>query len=441
MGAVYEATPLNRSDLRIALKILHAEMASMPAVVERFLAEGEVCRRLDHPGILRVHEIGSDLLAPYLVMDLLEGRPLSDWTANLQRLPLTFAVTICAGVLQALDYAHAHSVVHRDLKPENVFLTSSPGGLYKTKLLDFGIAKCIDEAGGARRRTATGVLLGTPGYMSPEQVKGAKSVDHRSDLWAVGVMFYEMVAGAIAFPPDGDDPTNIWGLISAVLIKEPVDLAVYDPQLAPFDAFIRRALSKDAAGRYASAREMSDDLLRIAGSCTHPFDPHSVGANSIARDNALFQVNSQGELPWIPSVHPSKHGESVTPKPGFGTLASGRSSDENRIALDPAFSATVPAHDHGPPRSDARAKTNLALAPASSVAPPAMASAPLAPLHGTAPSGFALPPGAFAQGAVVARDLQDGSDQDGRSGNLVGWIVLGCALIAALGGAIYWVAN
>ncbi len=153
-------------------------------------------------------------------------------------------------------------------------------------MLDFGIARCIDAAGGAKRRTATGVLLGTPGYMSPEQVKAARNVDHRADLWAVGVMFYEMVTGQPAFPSDGEDPNNIWGLISAVLTKDPVPLVVFDKHLAPFDAFIHRALAKDPDKRYGSAKEMSDDLLRIARGEVQtgiPANP-SIAATAVARE-------------------------------------------------------------------------------------------------------------------------------------------------------------
>ncbi|MEO7094583.1 MAG: serine/threonine-protein kinase, partial [Polyangiales bacterium] len=161
MGAVYEADTSEQT--RVAVKMLHDEMAANPMVVERFLAEGDVCRRLDHPGILRVSDVGHERGVPYLVMELLQGRALIDYTEHQQRLPTNFAVTVCAGVLYALDYAHRQGIVHRDLKPENVFLVPGPDGQYHTKLLDFGIAKCIDAAGGARRKTATGVLLGTPG--------------------------------------------------------------------------------------------------------------------------------------------------------------------------------------------------------------------------------------------------------------------------------------
>jgi serine/threonine protein kinase len=302
MGAVYEAMPTDRPNERYAVKVLHDEMSANPTVVERFLAEGDMCRRLDHPGILRVFDVGHDKGVPYLVMELLEGRALIEYTEHQQRLPVNFAVTVCAGVLHALDYAHSRGIIHRDLKPENVFLVPGPGGHWQTKLLDFGIARAIDAAGGGRRRTATGVLLGTPGYMSPEQVKAARNVDHRTDLWAVGVMFYEMVAGASAFPSDGDDPNNIWGLISAVLTKEPVPLSLFDRHLQPFEEFIKRALCKDLDHRYATAQQMSEDLLRIARGEIRTSDPQSPNASPFTREQKMVPINSRGELAAIPGV-------------------------------------------------------------------------------------------------------------------------------------------
>jgi serine/threonine-protein kinase len=136
--------------------------------------------------------------------------------------------------------------------------------------------------------------------MSPEQVKGARAVDHRADLWAVGVMFYEMVAGASPFPSDGDDPNNIWGLISAVLTKDPVSLARIDPSLAQYDAFIARALCKNVDQRYATAREMCEDLLRIARG-ERPMASVPPPASAMV-DPARMPVNSRGDLPHIPPV-------------------------------------------------------------------------------------------------------------------------------------------
>jgi serine/threonine protein kinase len=472
MGAVYEATPIDRPHERFAVKVLHEEMASNPTVVERFLGEGDLCKRLDHPGILRIFDVGHDGGVPYLVMELLEGRALIEYTEHGQRLPLNFAVTVCAGVLHALDYAHGHGIIHRDLKPENVFLVPGPGGHWQTKLLDFGIARAIDAAGGGRRRTATGVLLGTPGYMSPEQVKAARNVDHRTDLWAVGVMFYEMVTGSPAFPSDGDDPNNIWGLISAVLTKDPVPLTVYDPHLAPFDAFIKRALSKELDQRYGTAREMSDDLLRIARGEVRTSDPQSPNASPFTREQKMVPINSRGELPAIPGVGAATQWAPPPPQaqPGpFGTMPSGPGALPQRPAMDLGGtfpmqpervtvdsyrgpSAPYPVAHHPPsappPPNNAASLAQTALAPpdnlaATAFAPPEMVGTMLAPpqqghvpKYGTSPSGYRPPQPHVPVGPSPLDAPQ--RDDEPQSSSAAPWIILGVVLIAALIGAVAW---
>ena len=446
MGAVYEAETSERT--RVAVKMLHDEMAANPTVVERFLAEGDVCRRLDHPGILRVSDVGHERGVPYLVMELLQGRALIDYTEHQQKLPTNFAVTVCAGVLYALDYAHRQGIVHRDLKPENVFLVPGPDGQYHTKLLDFGIAKCIDAAGGARRKTATGVLLGTPGYMSPEQVKGARNVDHRADLWAVGVMFYEMVAGATPFPSDGDDPNNIWGLISAVLTKEPVPLSRHDPRLVPFDAFIGRALTKNLDARYPTARDMSEDLLRIARgdlpqvSTSQPPGPYT-------QEQRQVPINSQGDLPNIPALAPN------SPRQVQHTPVSGHSTDfalanstmptggkGNSYPAAAAMAATMPSTTPTPPP------------PSPQVMSPRQQFAPYTPPVGPANLGATVPaspeplqPGAPNLPMVTPRygtspsgfkpQLQPQASEGGSS--YLPWILLAVVLLGGLGFALWWV--
>ena len=465
MGAVYEANPLDRPDQRCAVKVLHDEMCANPTVVERFLAEGDMCRRLDHPGILRVFEAGQQSGVPYLVMELLDGRALIEYTEHGQRLPLNFAVTVCAGVLHALDYAHSQGIIHRDLKPENVFLVPGPGGHWQTKLLDFGIARAIDAAGGGRRRTATGVLLGTPGYMSPEQVKAARSVDHRTDLWAVGVMFYEMVTGSSPFPSDGEDPNNIWGLISAVLTKDPVPLTVFDKHLAPFEAFIQRALCKDLDRRYASAREMSDDLLRIARGEVRTSDPQSPNASPFTREQKLVPINSRGELAAIPGVGAGAPQWTPAPQqqppPGaFSTMPSGPGALPQRpehVTVDSyrGVSAPYPIAHHppsAPPPASAASLAATAYAPpqdnlaATALAPPEVAGTMLAPgggqhvpKYGTSPSGFRPPQPHVPVGpSPLDAPLRGGGEEESSSGSAVPWIILGVVLIAALIGAVAW---
>ncbi|MFI5298447.1 MAG: protein kinase, partial [Polyangiales bacterium] len=446
--------------------VLHEEMSANAIVVERFLAEGDVCRRLDHPGILRVYDVGHQNGVPYLVMELLNGRALIEYTQHQQKLPVNFAITVSAGVLTALEYAHSRGVIHRDLKPENVFLVPSPPSGYQTKLLDFGIAKSIDAAGGGRKRTATGVLLGTPGYMSPEQVKGAAQVDHRADLWAVGVMFYEMVTGSTAFPADGEDPANVWGLISAVLTKEPVPLSLYDRHLAPFDAFIARALSKKLEFRYANAREMADDLLRIGRgeqSAVAQQRPSNVPSSAQAwvSEQRSVPINSHGELSAIPSlVPPPAVGIMRTVPSGGGPqapLANTRPSAAPipiaQQAANPAMAATAyaptsgPAQGHGAHGGEPYAPTAYA---ASSPASPLVAMPPASAnrsIGATSPSGFAPPtpiggaPSPMIPPNQAGSRTSDRPDSRERGSGTLTWVLVGVVLVVALVAAVYWAAH
>jgi serine/threonine protein kinase len=257
MGAVYAAETLD-GGAPVAIKILHPFFVADETVMNRFLEEGRTCMRLVHPNILRIHEcLAAEDGSPYLVMDLLEGIPLSAYTKNGGRVALAHAVPILGGILAGLEAAHALGVVHRDLKPGNVFLARA-GGVFSVKLLDFGIAKVMDAAGGMGTKTSTGALLGTPAYMSPEQVKSAKDVDGRTDLWSVGVMFYEMLTGRVAFPA----PTE-YARLAAVISAKPTPIQSIDPELAPVAPFMERALEKDRERRFQTAREMAGQLAAL----------------------------------------------------------------------------------------------------------------------------------------------------------------------------------
>src|ERR1700722_11629100 len=168
MGEVYAADPLE-GGTRVAIKILRPEYLTEPNVLSRFLEEATTCMRLIHPNIVRMLECASaEDGSPYLVMELLEGVPLGAYTQNGGRVPLAQAVPILQGILAGLAAAHAEGIVHRDLKPDNVLLTRDASGTFVVKVLDFGIAKVMDVAGGMGSRTRSGVFLGTPAYMSPE---------------------------------------------------------------------------------------------------------------------------------------------------------------------------------------------------------------------------------------------------------------------------------
>src|SRR5262245_26580605 len=199
MGAVYEADGV-RGEGKRAIKMLHPEFVKEEQILQRFYAEAQACRALQHPNIAQVYDAATaEDGTPYLVMELLNGIPVSTYMEKGKQVPVQQAAPIIHGVLQALALAHSQRVVHRDLKPDNLFLVRDARGNYVVKVLDFGIAKVMDAAGGMGTKTRTGVLLGTPGYMSPEQIKNSKGVDLRSDLWSVGVIFYELLTGGAPF--------------------------------------------------------------------------------------------------------------------------------------------------------------------------------------------------------------------------------------------------
>lgn len=259
MGAVFAAEGTGGEGRR-AIKILHPEYVNEPVILQRFFAEAYAAQQLQHPNVARVFEHAqAEDGSPYLVMELLEGIPLSEYVQPGQAIPVAQAAPIVYGVLQALMAAHTQSIVHRDLKPDNIFLVPDAAGRYTVKVLDFGIAKVMDAAGGMGSKTRTGMMLGTPGYMSPEQIKNAKAVDPRSDLWSVGVMFYEMLTGAEAF----EAPTD-FAKLTAVLTKEPKPISQVAPNLVGWQDFFNRAMAREPDGRFGSADDMARVLLATA---------------------------------------------------------------------------------------------------------------------------------------------------------------------------------
>ena len=281
MGEVYAADPIE-GGAPVAIKILHPEFVGDAQVLARFLDEARVCERLIHPNIVRVHEsLTAEDGSPYIVMELLDGVPLGAYTQNGGRVPVAQAIPILQGILAGLAAAHSQGIVHRDLKPDNVILTRDSHGRFVVKVLDFGIAKVMDVAGGMGQKTRTGMLLGTPAYMSPEQIKNAKDVDARADLWSAGVMFYEMVTGRVAFPA----PTE-YARLAAVVSTNPEPVEMVDAQLAPLGPFVMHALEKDRGSRFQSALEM----VRALGALAQSLDPSGGARNEASALSRLPDV-------------------------------------------------------------------------------------------------------------------------------------------------------
>jgi eukaryotic-like serine/threonine-protein kinase len=259
MATVYLAHD-KKHDRSVAIKILHAELAAVLGA-ERFLQEIKLTANLQHPHILGLIDsgiIGDDAGElrgrPYYVMPFVEGESLRQRLDKEQQLPVSDSVRIATEVASALDYAHRHGVIHRDIKPENILLHDG-----SAIVADFGIALAVTEAGGARI-TQTGLSLGTPGYMSPEQAMGERAITARSDIYSLGAVTYEMLAGE----PPFTGPT-VQAVVARVMTEEPRLLTTQRRNVpANVAAAVSHALEKIPADRFASAREFAEALNNSA---------------------------------------------------------------------------------------------------------------------------------------------------------------------------------
>ncbi|MGH9511991.1 MAG: serine/threonine-protein kinase [Terriglobales bacterium] len=247
MATIFRATDL-RTGLPVAIKVPHPEMQSDPVFFDRFHREQEIGRKLDHPGVMKVLPQNGES-QPYMVMEWVDGRLLRQLLNEEKKLPPERASRLAVGIANALDYIHSHGVVHRDLKPENIMIDANDN----IKLIDFGIAADV----AARRLTFSkfSQTMGTPDYISPEQVKGKRG-DAHSDIFALGVMLYEMLAGKVPF-----SGSNAFLVMNDRLLNNPVPPRELDPNISPqLQEIIYRALERDPNKRYATAREMLWDL-------------------------------------------------------------------------------------------------------------------------------------------------------------------------------------
>ena len=248
MATLFRATDL-RNNRTVAVKVPHPDLESDPVLLERFRREEEIGRMIDHPAIVKT--IDSEQRSTlYMVIEWVEGRTLRTLLNEERPLPIDRAVHIILSLCDALDAMHKRGIVHRDLKPENVVLT---GEQVPIKIIDFGIARLED----ARRITHAGTspLLGTPDYISPEQVQGKRG-DQRSDIYALGIMFYEMLTGRVPF--SGPNPLAV---MNDRLVSDPPSPRALNPEIQPeLEEIIHRALERNPRHRYATASEMQWDL-------------------------------------------------------------------------------------------------------------------------------------------------------------------------------------
>jgi serine/threonine-protein kinase len=355
-GTVYKARD-TRLDRMVAIKTIRLEglaasQAGLKEMLDRFDREARTAAGLKHLGIVTIHDFGEAQGLSYLVMELVDGVGLDRVIAKAGKMSVERAAAIGAQVADALGYAHKHGIVHRDVKPANIML--EPGD--RVKVTDFGIAKPADSA---ESLTMTGSMLGTPSYMSPEQARAHK-LDGRSDLFSLGCILYEMLAGQKAFRGD-----SVTAIIFKIIAEEPPSLRELDPTVS--DEMLRiigKALSKALETRYQSGRELADDLLAITR-------PGFVPTIRAAEAPTLPPDTPPGDVPTIASA------PTVRPEVTIGSAAT--------AARPAATSSTRPAPGAPPPLPP------TVLAPQTArVEPPPVAARPAArtpqPLVSAAPA-------------------------------------------------------
>ncbi|WP_073950702.1 Stk1 family PASTA domain-containing Ser/Thr kinase [Streptomyces kebangsaanensis] len=354
-------------DRQVAIKTLHTELGREPAFRERFRREAQAVAKLTHTNIVSVFDTGEDTLSvsgsaagngmptPYIVMEYVEGRPLGSVLEEDIRqqgaMPADKALRITADVLAALEISHEMGLVHRDIKPGNVMMTKR--GV--VKVMDFGIARAMQS--GVTSMTQTGMVVGTPQYLSPEQALG-RGVDARSDLYSVGIMLFQLVTGRLPF--DADSPLAI---AYAHVQEEPVAPSSVNRSLPPaVDALVARALRKNPNERFPNAESMRDECLRVAASvqAAPPSivpgarTPSGAGVGSAVFppvDQAAPAPTGNVHTPYQPAPAPNPYSTGVpAPSQGYGyPQQAGYQTPAASPYAQPAQAPTVPSSYTVPP--------------------------------------------------------------------------------------------
>ncbi len=299
MGTVFEAEhiALGRS---VAVKVLHATHTTKKDSIRRFHQEARAAGAIGHPNICGVIDLGTlDDGSPYIVMERLQGETLADRVSSEGGLPFDDVIDILIQVLSGLVAAHEQHIVHRDIKPENIFLTRRVGCPPLVKVLDFGVSKMTGARGAAARPedlalTRTGMVMGTPYYMAPEQARGERDLDARVDLYACGVILYEALTGRRPFVA-----LNYNALLMQILTATPRAASQIRPALPEgFDEVIEKAMARRREDRYATATDFQTDLIVLRPRSM----PRMIAASEVIRAAGPAQPS------WLPVEAPSSVG-------------------------------------------------------------------------------------------------------------------------------------
>jgi tRNA A-37 threonylcarbamoyl transferase component Bud32 len=382
MGAVYEAkhTVIGK---RVAVKVLLEKFLAKSDFVARLLQEARLASSIGHEHIVDVTDFGTTSDGrSFVVMEFLDGESLAELAMREAPLPIERSLGIARQVASALGAAHAKGIFHRDVKPENIYLVRR-GDADFVKVVDFGISKAVkpggDEGGEGYRLTHTGLLLGTPLYMSPEQARGEEDLDHRVDIWALGVLLYECLTGEVPFRAN-----NYLGIISQVLTHEPTPPSKLRPELGIPDAVetvVMRAMEKDRTRRYQTMAELERDLERLlAGDQNVGLVPRATGAAAaVAAPPRRWPLLAAGSaavgamlvIALWPSKPPGGIEPSPAPAPAVAPPAPAPVAAPPAIAPPPATAAVAPPAQHpAPVRKKARQRGEPAAAKPAPIAGP-----------------------------------------------------------------------
>ena len=373
MGQVYLAEHV-KMGRRSAIKVMNPSMVHDPDAVARFNREASNASRITHPNVCAIYDFGEtpDGLI-YLAMEFIEGEPLTDLLERSGALPLPQAVNIFVQTAEALQAAHDLGIVHRDLKPDNIMLTRRKGGADVVKVVDFGIAKAVSGDQAGQKVTKTGLVVGTPEFMSPEQLSG-DAVDGRSDLYSLALVFYRMLTGKLPF-----EATTVQETMIKRLTDEPAKLAEVRPDLsfpAGLQPVLDTALARTPAERYQTVAKFAADIVAVAGRPTASSLPHThAPADTESKTQLLDTPRVSDKRPPAPappkrrSLVPVIAGVVVLLGAGGAWVALSGGSRTGGNPADPTHVSGDTAITQRPPQRDTASRRAPAPVPVAAVVP------------------------------------------------------------------------